>query len=114
MLTLISSQPSHVFPCPSLRIRSEAIIRNAADDVVRSRTVPRHQQAIDAGVALGGVNASTVLVEVQIDRDGAARTLEEIGVGADVPLRCWGGGGKEGKEGGNGDGLHDAESGNTW
>lgn len=61
--------------------------------------MPRHQDSIDAGVALGSVDAGAVLVEVQVDRDRAACTLEQVGVGGEAVLRCWGGRGEKGKEG---------------
>ena len=112
--SLLSEVPkSHSFrhPCPYilLLLRVEAIIRNAADDVISPCAMPWYKQAIGARVSLSSVDARSMLVEVQVDWDGAGGTLEEVEVGGDIALRCWGGGGKEREEGdesSDGKGLH--------
>lgn len=50
----------------------------------------RYQEPVDGRIPLRGINACAMLDEGQFDRDSAAGTLEEVGVGSDVALECWG------------------------
>jgi hypothetical protein len=75
--------------------------------------VSRHKKTVRARIALGSVDAGAVLVEVQIDLDGAGGTLEEGKVVGDAGKGLWvrSRGGrdedwKEGDEGDDGEGLH--------
>ena len=54
-----------------------------------------------------------MLVEGQVDRDSAAGALEEVGVGSNVALGCWGSQGEEREEGDEGGsvGIHDFDEG---
>ena len=60
---MLHFKPNTVFCSHSLRIRSEAIIRNTTDDIVRPSAMARHEDTIDAGIALRSVDASAALVE---------------------------------------------------
>ena len=96
--------------CTSLPIRGEAIIRDAADDVVGPSTVARDKDAIDARVAASGVDAGAMLIEAQVDRDGAGSSLQEVEAGRHLAVGCGRGGGEEREEadkGSDGEGLHD-------
>lgn len=73
----------------SVPLHVKAIIRNTTDITIPAPTKPRHQQTIRARVAFGRVHADTVLVEAEVDADGAGFTLHEV-VGGDVNV---GGGG---------------------
>jgi hypothetical protein len=79
--------------------------------LIRPWTMPRDQQTIRTGVPLGRVHARAMLIEAEVDGDGAGCSLQEIGVEVGSHIGIWGWGGRgeegeEGEEGGDGEGLH--------